>query len=296
MRSISLLAKFFSLTLIVVLASVSYGDSSEVELLDLYRSVSEEIESNPHGVPLLVRSEERDNRMHGEILGVIEYPFPGVADLLTQTRSWCDIGLLHLNTKACTFAHSEETRIMLFTGRKHYQTPNEAEPLRYVFSSFRQKGFLRALLSAETGPLGTSNYRIRAEAVPLDEGRTFLRFRYEHSYGLRARLAMQAYLLTLGRGKEGLSMHPGETTRPSRIDGFRGVIERNALRYFYAIMAILETSHLLEINRLEEASRVWFALTEQYPQLYEITKEEYLANKAKEIENSRTLQQQPGLP
>jgi hypothetical protein len=266
-------------------------------LLATYRSALPEIEASPFGVPLLLHSEGRDSRTRGEVLGIIDQPYPLVAHLLEQPCSWCDIALLHLNTKACTWSSSgEQDLVTLFTGRKHYQAPQEAQQIQYLFSSSRLPEFLKVSLTAEQGPLGTNDYQIIAEAVPLEGERTFLRFQYAYSHGLRARLAMQAYLTTLGRGKEGLSTEGrDEQGNPVRTKGFRGVIERNALRYFYAIQAVLDALRLPDDRRMIDAAGTWFELTERHPQLHEIPREEYLAHKTREIEASRLLQGQIGV-
>ncbi|MDT4876423.1 hypothetical protein FQZ97_1118590 [compost metagenome] len=93
-------------------------------------------------------------------------------------------------------------------------------------------------LEAEDGPLGTRRYRIKLEAVALDERRSFLHLSYSYAYGLAARLATQAYLATLGRNKVGFSIvaHDAEG-QPVYIGGMRGVIERNTMRYYLAIEA-----------------------------------------------------------
>jgi hypothetical protein len=61
--------------------------------------------------------------------------------------------------------------------------------------------------AAQSGPLGTSNYRILVEAVPAEGGgKTFMHLTYSYSYGLAGKLAMQAYLGTSGRGKVGFTI------------------------------------------------------------------------------------------
>lgn len=59
--------------------------------------------------------------------------------------------------------------------------------------------YLNVVLDAAHGPFGTRDYRIELAAVPIDDGHSFLHLRYSVRYGLQARLAMIAYLATLGR-------------------------------------------------------------------------------------------------
>jgi hypothetical protein len=277
--------------LIVVTASPLPAEHPARSIAGLSPSIQKELDASPFGIPLLVSSEEGQGRLSGEVLGVLERPFEEVTGLLSQACSWCDIGLLHLNTKACGCVPGGVT---LYAGRKHYQEPGQAERIDYRFSRTLGDGHLAVVLESEGGPLGTTAYSIVAEASPLDTGRTLLRFRYGHGYGIRARVAMQAYLATLGSGKQGLSTEGVDAQgKPVPTSGMKGVIERNALRYYYAVQAVLETRHLPEERRMADAARAWFELTQRHPQLWELSMEEYLGNKTREIENSRSLHRQP---
>jgi hypothetical protein len=282
-----------ALSLAILMPGFAVGsDLPEADLHELYRSVRPDIEASPYGIPLLIRSEEREDRSRGEVLGVLEHPFPLVSAFLAQPESWCEIALLHLNTKACTWSGSKgQEQVTFYTGRKHYQAPEQAHQIRYLFSPSNRPASLRVLLSAEEGPMGTRDYMILAQAVPLEDGLTFLRFVYAYTHGVRARTAMKAYLMTLGRGKEGLSVvGRDQEGNPVYSGGIRAVVERNALRYFYAISSAMEVSHLPDGDKLLEAARVWYEHTQNHPQLYEISREEYLADKVKEIANTRGLQ------
>jgi hypothetical protein len=281
----------WAIGLIVVTPSPLAAEHPSRTFAGLSPSIQEELDASPFGVPLLVRSEEGQGRLSGEVLGVLERPFQEVAGLLSQACSWCDIGLLHLNTKACNCVPGGVT---LYAGRKHYQEPGQAERIDYRFFRTIGDGHLEVVLESEEGPLGTTAYSILAEASPLDHGRTLLRFSYGHGFGLRAKISMQAYLATLGSGKQGLStMGVDDEGNPVPTSGLKGVIERNALRYFYAVQAVLETRHLPEERRMAAAAKAWFELTLRHPQLHELSMEEYLGNKAREIENSRSLHLQP---
>ena len=51
-----------------------------------------------------------------------------------------------------------------------------------------------SVLLASTGPMGTRNYQIALEAVPLPAGRTFIHLSYSYEPGLAGRLALKGYL------------------------------------------------------------------------------------------------------
>jgi hypothetical protein len=64
------------------------------------------------------------------------------------------------------------------------------------------------------------------------------------------------------------------------VGGLRGVVERNAMRYYLAIEAHLGALSAPPGARPERSMREWFAATERYPrQLHEIGRAEYLEMK-----------------
>ena len=112
---------------------------------------------------------------------------------------------------------------------------------------------------------------------------------------MAGRLAMQAYLGTVGRDKVGFTVVGRQADgQPRYVGGMRGVVERNTMRYYLAIEAFLGALSAPPQARLEKRLRDWFAAVERYPrQLHEMEQDEYLAMKRKEY-----LRQQadPGSP
>src|SRR6185295_10225999 len=113
-------------------------------------------------------------------------------------------------------------------------------------------------LFAETGPLSTSDYHIVLEAAPLDAGKTIVHLTYSYAYGVAGRLAMQAYLATIGRGKVGFTI-AGKLPNgaPDYIGGVRGVVERNTMRYFLAIDAYLAALAVPAPEQFEKRLQNW---------------------------------------
>src|SRR5690606_37674862 len=120
--------------------------------------------------------------------------------------------------------------------------------------------------------------RISAEAVPLENGKTFMHMRYSYGFGGAGRFAMQAYLATAGANKVGFT-----------TNGVRGAVERNAMRYYLAIDAYLDTMDAPEAQRVDQRLQRWFAATERYPrQLREMEKGRYVALKKDAYERQDT--------
>ena len=144
-------------------------------------------------------------------------------------------------------------------------------------------------MAAETGPLSTRNYRLTLEAVPLDAKRTFVHMSYAYAYGVAARMAMQGYLATAGRDKVGFSITgKGDDGKPVYIDGVRGVVERNTMRYYLAIEAYLGAVAAPPAEQSDKRLRDWFNATERYAvQLHEVERDDYLAMKRRELQRQR---------
>ena len=136
-----------------------------------------------------------------------------------------------------------------------------------------------------TEVLPDRNYRVLLEAVPLDEQRSFIHLSYAYSYGVAARLAMQAYLATLGSAKVGFTVVDRRADgQPVHVGGVRGAVERNTMRYSLAIEAYLGSYTAPPGQQLEMRLRDWFASTERYAlQLHEIDQNEYLQMKRREV-------------
>jgi hypothetical protein len=157
----------------------------------------------------------------------------------------------------------------------------------------RQPEYFDILLRADSGPFGTKDHRMRFEALQLDGGRTFVHVSYEYSDSFAPRLAAKLYFATIGRSKVGFTVLGTESTgEPIYIGGPRGSIERNAVRYYFAIQAFMDTLRYPEESRFSRRVSDWYDLTSRYrQQLFELDKEDYLAFKTKDHENQRMLQQ-----
>jgi hypothetical protein len=67
------------------------------------------------------------------------------------------------------------------------------------------------------------------------------------------------------------------------IDGMRGLIERNTMRYYLAIEAYLGALSAPAAAQLDKRLNDWYAAVERYPlQLHEISLQEYLEMKRRE--------------
>lgn len=257
-----------------------------------YDALAHDPARRPLGRTLFLDSTEGETRAWGEIHALVAYPFDHASAALGDPSRWCDILILPPNTKYCLPAPVDGAQgLHVGIGRKHDQPMEEAYRLQFAYRvAARTAGFLEVDLRAGSGPLDTHDYRIVLTAMPADGGMTLIRLSYAWSYGMAGRLAMEAYLGTIGRDKVGFTVVGRHADgEPRHVGGKRGLVERNSMRLYLAIEAFLGSRSVPAPLRAEKSFRDWFAAVERYPrQLHEMERGEYLAMKRKE-----SLRQQP---
>jgi hypothetical protein len=243
-------------------------------LRERHAALGESLAGNQFRKPLVLRSTEAADSATGDIHAIIEAPFEVASAALASATDWCDILMLHINTKGCrAAAGTRGLALSVWIGIKHSQPIAQASRVEFAFGvPARSASYLRVGLDAGDGPMGTRDYRIVLEAIPLDGGRTFIHLTYSYGFDLFGRLAMKTYLATSGRDKVGFT-----------ANGLRGVMERNTMRYYLAIEAFLGAVRAPPQARFEKRIRDWYAAAARYPkQLHEIERAEYLEMKRAE--------------
>ncbi len=249
-----------------------------------------DLQDNAFGRPIQVTSTQAGSRLAGEVHAVLAHPFGRVRATLRQPGRWCELLVLPFNTLACReVAGATGPVLHLRVGRRPDQPLEQAFALALAFQPVADTAdYFELRLGADEGPLGTRDLRIAVSAVPLPGGRSFLRLGYAYGFGLAGRVAMRAYLATAGAGKVGFSTEPGQGGPPVPVGGLRGAVERNAMRHYLAIDALLETLDALPGELPRRRLEAWFDAAERYPrQLHEMDKATYVALKEGAIARMR---------
>jgi hypothetical protein len=259
-------------------------------LLQKNVELKSQLAGSPFHRPLILESSEGSNTVEGSVYAVLDSPFAEVSRTFKSPEQWCEVLILHINTKYCRpDGNMAPTRFKVSIGKKTPQQLADAFGLDFGYEvASASANYLAVLLSAAKGPLGTSNYKIELQAVPLPENRTFMRLRYAYGYSVTSKVAMQAYLATLGAGKVGFT-HVSEGSKTAYIGGMRGAAERNIMRYYLAIEAYQASLEKPVAERLESRLKHWFDATEEYSQqLREVDKASYLAMKKDEHQRQQS--------
>lgn len=279
-----------ALAVALTFASVAQAQDAPT-LKSKHASLREQLANNPFQRPVVLESTQNSGDLKGEVYAVVEQPFSVVGPALQGMDHWCELLILHLNVKGCSSAGKPPAEVLsLVVGRKFDQPLDDGYKVDFAYAMpAASADYLRVQMAAETGPLSTRNYRLMLEAVPLDDKRSFVHMSYSYAYGTAARLAMQAYLSTAGRDKVGFSVTgKADDGKPVYIDGVRGVVERNTMRYYLAIEAYLGSLAVPASEQQERRLRDWFAATERHPkQLHEMERDEYLKMKRSEVQRQK---------
>jgi len=252
--------------------------------LQLRESLRTRMTNSPFKVPLIIESRQSTDDIKGEVYAEISHPFKTVSAALGSPQAWCDILILHLNTKSCALkpgANGSATSPMLLmtVGKKIEKLSGSAFPIALIWkASQRKPDFLEVDLAADDGPLNTRNYRIVLKAAPTENGSTFIHLSYSYGYGTTAKFLMKAYLNTIGRNKIGFTVTGKQSNgEPIYVEGLLGLVERNTMRYHLAVEAYLGAMRLPEPMQFEKRIDDWFKASERYPQqLHEVNLGEYL--------------------
>ncbi len=247
-------------------------------------------------LPLRIESSSADGRVEGQVHGHLAFPFSSVSNALRDPAAWCAIIALHQNVKACVHvqrAHADLLRV--YNGKKHFQEAASAIVSEYVFArDTSNPSHMSVTLTAPSGPLGTSDHRIVLDAREDPDGGTAVEFRYHYQVSQLAQTSLRLYLATKGRDKIGFTVVGANAQgEPQYVSGERGAIERNAVRYYLAITAYLESVEVATPSAGEWRAGRWYDLTQAHSaQLHEVERDEYLANKRREFAQQAVLQAQ----
>ncbi len=264
---------------VVALASVAaHADAGS--LRSRYTELKPQLQSNSYGRQLYIDSAESSSTLQGDVYAVLDHPYDKVKDALQDPSAWCDIMLLPFNTKGC---QASGNHLAVRIARKPDQPAEQAYRIDFGLSPVAASdSYLDTRLNAAQGPFGTRDYRINVEAMPLDGGHTFMHMNYAYGFGGAGRFAMQAYMATAGASKVGFTQN-----------GVRGAVERNAMRYYLAIDAYLDTMDAPQAQRLDKRINEWFSATERYPrQLHEMDRGTYVTLKRQDYGQQTTASTQ----
>lgn len=184
--------------------------------------------------PITVISELQDDLSRVAISAVIAAPFDEIKRFYRTEDQWCRAFFANIYVKAC-YKKNQSLRVF-YNNNDEYQNLSDAFRFDYdIAEQTLDNSSLLIRLLAESGPLGSHDYELRIEAQPYSDKQSIIRLVYQSRYGFFARSALYIYLKTLGSGKIGFSRDADNQA----VQGIRGILERNAMRYLLSLCAYL---------------------------------------------------------
>jgi hypothetical protein len=90
-----------------------------------HAAIASQLAQSPFKRPLLLDSAEAKNSVVGNAYAVIDAPFATVNAVFKDPARWCDVLMLHLNTKGCaTSLNAGAPLLVLHVGKKTPQPLN----------------------------------------------------------------------------------------------------------------------------------------------------------------------------
>lgn len=273
-----------------MLAHAQQSSSYAVALQSKRGELQTQLRNNSFKEPLYLISQEEKQRVGGDIYADIPNSFTDVTAAFKSASTVCQLVILHLNVRSCSPSGSKGNEsVNMALGPKRAMTSGELYRISYsLHIEAAEASYFRASMRAPKGPLGTRDYSIVFEAMPIGAKQSFVHFGYAYGYGTMAKMAMDLYLSTAGRNKIGFTViGQSPDGKPLYVGGERGSLERNVMRYYLALLAYSSVDTGTPEEMMHARMRKWFALTERYPaQLHELELKEYLDEKRGQLAKS----------
>jgi len=259
-------------------------------LIDKHHTIEKELKKSPSAVPFYIESSVNNDASVVDVYGTMEYPFDSVQSEFLVPTNWCKILLSNMNVRACTYSKVNDTWLL-----DDYKVNEFAEPLKDAYQmkfeyhvNELQSRYFHILLNAPEGPFHSKDHRVELEAIPLDQGRTFIHLRYSFRYNALVSVALNL----CGGGKTGFTVVGTDSDgNPVYVGGLRGEVERTVVRYYLANLAYMDTLKVPAEQRFEKRISRWYDLASRYKkQLIEMDKEEYFTSKRQDRTASQILQ------
>jgi hypothetical protein len=257
-----------------------------------YVALSQQLENSSIQSGLYLESTDSSRAPRGDAYAVIGYPFAMVAAAFATPANWCESLILHLNVQYCRAStRNGIPQLSAAVGKKTNQPLEDTHRINFIYKvALSSADYTRVELSSREGPLGTSNYLIALELIPLDEQHAFMHIQYSYTQGFLARCATSVYFSTRGRDKVGFTSIRDEDDPPHLVRGIRGAAERNTMRYYLAIDAYLHTLGSPAAQRFEQSLELWFIHTERFArQLHEVKHDDYITMKRGQYLRQQTV-------
>lgn len=198
-----------------------------------YQRLQDKLKNNQFNQPIVMDSEQTSKSISGDVYSVINYPFSTVRTALDTPEEWCDVLSLHLNVKYCRALNSN--KIEVYAGTKKPQPLSDAFHMEYNFKPvINNTNYMQIVMDAKSGPMGTSDYYMMMEAIPIQNNQTFIHVKYSYHYAQWQNWRPTCISIPSAAGKEGFIHYRQKTGRKTEI---RIRYERRNRTQYHALLS-----------------------------------------------------------
>ena len=223
--------------------------------------------ATPFGNPLSWSDDQNHYRVGTETV-LRDQDWQTVRQRLRDPLTWCRIGALVPDVRDCRIETGADPSAQVVLSLRS-GGGDEPQNVAHELTISETGGVLEIRMRAPQAPLGVTDAGLDLQARNTANG-VALTLAYGYRSSLRSRLMTRAYLSTTGRNRPGISYTLTDDGGREYVDGLRALIERNAMRYFLAVLAALKHDG-------PAAAETWYDLAATYTaDLPEQDRDDYL--------------------
>ena len=129
---------------LVGLSHANAGVGPAAHLQARYVALLPQLNASPFKRPLYLVSTEAPGALSGEVYAVMAYPLSVVSQAFTDPAQWCDMLILHINTKDChALARPTGSQLLVHIGKKDFQALAQAVPVEFDYRVVTASGLIR---------------------------------------------------------------------------------------------------------------------------------------------------------
>ncbi len=141
--------------------SATAGELHQINkpLLEKYHEFESELKTSSLGLPVHMESFVDSNSSHVDIYGIVNHPFDIVKKDLQVPSELCDIFMLTINIRACTYKKiNTDWLLTVYQVNRYFDPIESAFPIRFRFAVDQQQKQFGISLAASEGPFGTKDH------------------------------------------------------------------------------------------------------------------------------------------
>src|SRR4051812_26015949 len=157
----SILCKYLFASLLAIAACVvnaAPGDPNAAQALRArFAALGDKLANSQFSRPLYLDSVESSNSVRGDVYAAVDFPFAEVNAVFNGPARWCEVLILHINTKFCAASKTSAGDMLTVNiGKKTEEKLADTSPVQFNYRVVAANpDYLAVELHADKGPWST---------------------------------------------------------------------------------------------------------------------------------------------